>query len=463
MKRTGILCLFCLAVCSLQLPAQEKFGLRNSPWAAIHSSASNPANLVGAWASAQVNLFSVDVYGQTDAFTFSSVKDMVSGIYHHDLKGVVDYEHPLNGAQMDFSMDASLLNVLISGERSAVGFGARLHNQIMARNAGMALVSGIVDGVCTDDPAAQLSSSLGNLQVYGDMYAELYLSLARRFVAAPHHRLDLGVTLRHLSGLYAMRGTIEASDAHWDRSAGLIQVKSTEGWAVHGDESLMGTVRDLSLNSFLNGGNGKGFGLDAGLSYEFHREKQAAYMFKLGVSVKNIGKIKYKDGLTRYDVHVHTPATFRTDTDFGADPDMEDVLNSLRDHYTAIGEVTTRPEPLTFKLPATLHVAFDWHVIAPLFMAANVVLPVSDEEDAPSVTGQLWNVTPRIDLGPVVFSVPVTYWERYGRVSAGAAFTLGHFFIGTDDIMGVVSHEIHGINCYLGYTVNLGKAARIVY
>ena len=457
------LCIACLAVCFFPLVAQEKFALRNAPWAAVHASAYNPAVLVESWANAQLTLFALDVHGRTDAFTYASPVDMARGVINHDTNGQARYAHPLNGTQTDFSLRADVLNVLLSGEKSGLGFGARLHNRVTAHDAGLALVAGVMDGVNSSDPEAQCSSPLGNFRLSDDMYAELYVSLAHRLVAGAHHRLDLGVTARLLNGLYTARGVMEASDTYWDRTGGVLKINRAEGWAVHGDASVMEAFRDLSLNSFLNGGDGKGWGFDAGVSYQFHRKNAASYLFKLGVSVKDIGKIKYKHGLTRYDVAVHAPAEFRTDVQFGVSPDMEDVVNGLLDHYTATGEVTAQAAPYTVQLPATLYLTTDWHLLAPLYLSANAVWPAAEAEESPSVTGRLLNVTPRLDMGRLVFAVPATYSERYGCVNLGAAVVLGHFFAGTDDILEVIRREIHGLNCYIGYTFNLGKAARIVY
>ncbi|MBR3288051.1 MAG: hypothetical protein IKI72_09625 [Bacteroidales bacterium] len=455
-----VLCCLALMSFSCILSAQEKFAFANSRGMSIFAAEKNPAAMMASTSTFQLDILSLDVNVRNDAVRISSMKDLLEGAKDNDMKNLVSYKDDGMPKKLDFTLDASLLNLIVATPRAAYGFGVRLRGNVLAHDIGESLIAGFMDGVNPDDEnvSSLFNSAFGDFKLYGDIFSEVKLSFARRLLTAPRHRIDLGFSLKYLTGLYTARGLVDDMDAAWDRENSLITINRAAGTAVYYKKDFEEAFKDVDFNTFFGGKEfGGGFGADAGLSYEYHRDGHDRYMFKLGAAVQDIGTIKYKEDLYLYDVNVTHPVVYNTDEDFGEDPEMDDILSKLKDDFMGSGEVTEHTGEYKMQLPTTVYLSFDWHVGSVLSLGANAVLPVSDEMKTASPTGTLLNLMPRIETGPFMLAVPFTYSNRYEKVLVGIGVNLGGLFIGSDDLLGLLQDEFYGANFYIGYTLSVGR------
>ena len=454
-----VLCCLALMSFSCILSAQEKFAFANSRGMSIFAAEKNPAAMMASAKAFQLDLLSADVTVRNDAVRISSMKDLLEGAKDNDMKNLVTYKADGKPKKLDFTLDASLLNLIVASQRSAYGFGLRLRGNVLAHDIGESLIAGFMDGVNPDEDnvSSLFNSAFGDFKIYGDIFAEVKLSYARRLFTDPSHRIDMGLSLKYLTGLYTARGLTDDMDAQWDRENSLITINRAAGTAVYYKKNFEEAFDDVSFNTFFGGKEfGGGFGADAGLSYEYHRDGRDRYMIRIGAAVQDIGTIKYEEDIFLYDVNITHPRVYNTDEDFGEDPKLDDILSKLKDDFTESGEVTERTGEYKMQLPTTVNLSLDWHVGSVLSVGANAVLPVSDEKKTASPTGTLLNLTPRIESGPFMIGVPVTYSSRYKKVLMGVGVNLGGLFIGSDDLLGLLQDEFIGANFYIGYTLSVG-------
>ena len=455
-----VLCCLALMSFSCALSGQEKFAMANSRSISIFAAEKNPAAMMASTTAFQLDLFSADVTVRNDAVRISSMKDFLKGAKDNDMKNLVSYKADGEPKKLDFTLDVSLLNLIVSTPRAAYGFGARLRGNVLAHDIGESLIAGFLDGVNPDEEnvSSLFNSAFGDFKLYGDVFSEVKLSYARRLLTDPRHRIDAGLSLKYLTGLYTARGLVDDMDAQWDRENSTITINRASGTAVYYKKDFEDASKNVDFNTFFGGKEfGGGVGADAGLAYEYHRDGHDRYMVRVGTSVHDIGTIKYKEDICLYDVNVTHPRVYNTDEDFGEDPELDDILSRLKDDFMESGEVTEHIGEYKMQLPTTVYLSFDWHVGSVLSLGANAVLPASDEKKTASPSGTLLNLTPRIEAGPFMVGVPFTYSSRYEKVLVGIGVNLGGLFIGSDDLLGLLQDEFWGANFYIGYTLAVGR------
>lgn len=452
-----ILVLALLPVSAL-LWGQTKLGMINNTGMSIPAAQFNPAEMIMSTTQIQILPFSFEFGMETDAVKISSLSDFTKNLKDLELSDYVTYEHDEQPKKFDLSFDASIMNILVQSGKSAFGFGVRLRGNVLAHDIGESLISAAIDGINTDDANAIVNSGLGNVKLYGDLFAEIDLSYARTVFENEMHKVSLGVTGKYLSGLYTARGIMNDLDAYWDQDAETIDIYSAHGSAAYYKKDFGEALDNLSASSFFGGKEfGSGLGFNVGASYAYTPEDQDGYLIKAGVSVTDIGSIKFDEDIHQYQINVNRTHHYNTDTDFGEDPKNDDVLTQLKDEYMGTGEVTEETgSSYTMELPTSLNVSVDWRALSALYVAVNWIHPMSDEAKTASPTGELINVTPRLRTGSSLFSLPVTYSARYERVMIGFGAEVRGFFIGCDNLGFVVNDEFQGTNFYAGLAIKIG-------
>ena len=62
------------------------------------------------------------------------MKDLLKGAKDNDMKNLVSYKADGEMKNLDFTLDVSLLNLIVSTPRAAYGFGVRLRGNVLAHD-----------------------------------------------------------------------------------------------------------------------------------------------------------------------------------------------------------------------------------------------------------------------------------------------------------------------------------------
>jgi hypothetical protein len=168
--------------------------------------------------------------------------------------------------------------------------------------------------------------------------------------------------------------------------------------------------------------------MDLGLTYQWHPERnndsipiyRDLYKLKIGMSVTDIGSIKYKNAeLNSYNMN-HTVNT----------SDYEELEAFLDDNYSNTKTFTNSK----ISLPTALHLLVDYRIAKKWLVSAqaNFSLTKNDNELSNSIINTV-TIAPRLETKWFSFYTPLSF-RQYGDFAFGGGFRLGPLSIGSGSI-----------------------------
>lgn len=216
-----------------------------------------------------------------------------------------------------------------------------------------------------------------------------------------------------------------------------------------------GGIQNASLKpQWLFGGAsaGGGWGVDLGFVYEYRPDFQKytyrksgevkmdasknKYLFKLGVSLLDIGMIKYKNQAYVEQYNLNVTDQLLTYKDFQEVTSIDDAFGRAT---RAIGAKTTDANyNYNVGLPSSLRVDFDYHLKDHWYVNTVLSQGLRSYRSVGMKMPSLLAVTPRFEKKWVEASATLALLDNYNTVTVGIAGRAGPFFIGTDHFLGVL-------------------------
>ena len=416
---------------------QNYIGHSIDNFSGIHGVMYNPANIVESNFKTDVNLISASTFLGSDYFgiNFSDITDSEGEFEFED-----DVERSPSNTNNFFSnvdvMGPSFMFNL--SPKSSIGIITRGRGFLNINNINGELYESISDNFDTDEDFDFDSNDLtGTVHVW----AEIGLAYGRILMDKTNHLLKGGVTLKYLQGAGSV--FLNSPELQGQYTANN-ETLETQG-------SLMyGTTRGFD-NDDINFDNlSAGFGLDIGFAYQWHPNKteddekryfQDPYKLKLGISVTDIGSIKYDNSeVTTYDLNATVNAA-------SFDEDTEEFLD---DNYTS----TTEARTAKLNLPTALHLLVDYRLAKKWLISAqaDLALTKKNAELGNSVINTI-TVAPRLETKWFSLYVPASL-RQYGDFAFGAGFRLGPLTVGSGSVLSnLISDSSKTTDIYFGLKI----------
>lgn len=496
--------------------AQYFQGFVSSNYAGTNGMYFNPATLADTRYRVYVNLASMNLnfannYAEAKLpySSYQYVKQLISKKYSN-----TDYFHFNNSnGQLDslkvWKDDNSYLGENINGKAKYINLSAEVRGPSFSyswnnKNT-IAVGSRVIAGVQINDIAEpfarfavfglnnpqkttqylnilQLDNSFG-LNI--GAYTELSASYARKIVDLGKHYFTGGVSLKYYQGLAAVFIQNKGVNVNFVNKDSLFAVQTDikygqvaeqfYGVQNSGAPRANQIAKDLFPNSIL----GKGYGFDLGFQYEYrpdiekykytmdgvtrYDDRKVKYLYKIGVSIMNIGYIKY-DNLEYVKYHELSP---RTDTKVITDTAYWGQLNHLQirnsDSLDAnLGRVfgfkTVDGHAFNWYMPGSININFDYRIKNHLFLSGTLMQSLKSKNGIGFRVNSLFGVTPRIEFRWFEVSMPILATFGYSKLNVGLFLRTGLFFIGSDNIGGFLgSNNFNGLDIYTGATIPIFK------
>lgn len=215
---------------------------------------------------------------------------------------------------------------------------------------------------------------------------------------------------------------------------------------------------------------GSGVGLDIGVVYV--KKKQVTsnqwrggklcsqtyddYIYRLGVSILDIGRIKYKNNA---EIHTYTDVSAyweHVDTlDYYS---MNQFMTSISEALYGDPEASYSGNSLKIGLPTALSVQFDYHLKKKFFVSAFFIHPLRFNDHTLRRPAQ-FAIVPRFETQFFEISLPISVYEyQYPRIGLAARlfmFTIGTERLGTYLGMG----DFNGLDIYASIRFSIGKGS----
>lgn len=463
MKNTFLIILWC---CSLQAVAQEFVGLSNGSYSGIHAAYQNPATLAGSRLSFQLNISAVDMHAINNYLQYDPPYSMFKlakegvGVENSHFVEKLDDRPKFFSAGLEFRG----LGLLISTRK--LGFAVSTRSRLWvqgnsvseetARLLWLGADSAEVQGVSLKEQKVFLNNNIVN---------EAAFSFSTVLLEAGPHVVKGGLTVKRLWGLYSSTMDIDnfsytvKEDASSEPYLDIERIDVDFGYTSTSQYQEDIAWKDILL---MKNAAGKGWGWDLGMIYEYspgnatveddsRKKKVRPYRLRLGLALTDLGSIRYsgEQAMKHYQ--------------FSRENLLVSSENLLESDAATLDEVlveTFNIQPSerldTYKvyLPASLGVNLDARLLGPLYLNLAWAGNLHEQRSAGLQQNDLLSFTPRLEGRVLELAVPFMYYSAVRQFAIGSYFRLGPFFIGSDNLGGLLQlGDIYGADLYLGFSI----------
>lgn len=182
------------------------------------------------------------------------------------------------------------------------------------------------------------------------------------------------------------------------------------------------------------------------------------YSWKLGVSLIDIGYLKFKENASTYEINDKTNMWYNF-TKLKVS-DMEGLDSTLNSHFSDTPVPAANGNKFTMLLPWALSVQYDYNIGYNFFINGTWVqriphfgLPGIDRTN-------IISITPRFDHRRFGIALPIVFYQ-YLWPRIGLAVRLNNvLFVGTDKIGALIGHRLSGADIYAGLKISALKKCK---
>jgi len=454
---------FCLFYMTMTNYGQRNLAIATSDNSAMTSMFLNPANISGCSEKVVVNLFSANLMVDNNLGTFTQLSNVGSSTAFN-----VSGTNAFN--MLAPAVDLHLPGILVSLNdplQQSFAFTTRVRVMNQLNHFDPNLFSTVTSGShsATDNYSYQSS----NFNWTANLWSEVGITYALQVLDEGPHHVHAGVTLKYLGGIsyLSLKGKnlavsyVNGSDTVNARNSD-IEFASN---AVNSNSAVNNGLQASDVTSSLFGSKaGSGFGMDIGITYVYdinggdkpsdQAETGAdVHRLKASVAVTDIGAIKYNDA-NNFVVNVTGNGYV---TGQGLSDNIKD-WNSFRNYMVAQGfTADTGARATKLGMPTSLIGSIDYQIHDRFYVNGLVVGNLANRLNyGNSYYGQV-SITPRYDTRRLTIAMPITYSMLANDMKLGLGLRFAGFFVGSDDMMALLSSNQHGFGVYFGGYVPLYK------
>ncbi|MCO6163643.1 DUF5723 family protein [Flavobacterium sp. NRK F7] len=419
---------------STTLQSQSFFGSQYDNYAGIYSVMNNPANIADSRFKSDINIVSGSFFAGSDYYAVK-IGDLLSNSDFEAYAKKTPSDNNNLYTNVDFLGPSFLLNI---DDNSTFGFFTR------ARGIGHASeINGLFLEKIQEDIEEDIDIQNQNFSIATNSWFEVGLSYARILFNNERHFIKGGVSVKYIGGLYS--GYIKARNLSitYDYTGlELTNTTTTSGEIETGNISSLENFDDPIDN------RGSGFGTDIGFTYELRTNESNAnssnaynkYLVKFGVSVTDIGNIKFKEG----EKVVYEADASYTDAEYAINDDFDS-------YYTRISE----SKSFNVSLPTALHFNADWNAYEKFYLNVNTDLNMNKETKPNSnYIKNTFSMTPRYESRWFSIYLPFSVVEDSGFLS-GFGFRAGPITLGSGSLFNGLFGYSNAVDVHLGIKIPL--------
>ncbi|MDO6433021.1 DUF5723 family protein [Flavitalea sp. BT771] len=431
----------------LSASSQSFIGYGYDNYSGVNSIILNPGMLAGSKYKVNVNIISASAYAGNNAYELDR-KKLFSLKFDHLEEG--------NGYYKSTNKDYKYmyLNTDILGPSAMFNIDRKDAIGIITRVRSLGNVFNLSDPVFrllgNTDPAYYNTDIFNrSLQVKTMAFAEVGLSLGRILMQNDHSLFKVGVTGKYISGI-----------SYSSLSTGQVNVNIDPTNTIFNLQADVNARYSPNLDNLGNGGSikdaltkqqGKGWGLDLGMVYEW-RPKGDNYKLRLGLSLTDLGSVNYNNS-PNGKIYTVTADGHNTS-------ELQKVSNETFDQYfnrlQTAGLVVSKgnSSKINAKLPTAVHLNADYNIYKKLYINADAMINTvaNTNQVTPNYVSN-FTVTPRLEKKWFSIYSPVSY-NANGQLAWGAGARMGPLFVGSGSVLSsLFKNRIQHADVHIGLTI----------
>ena len=465
-------CLLFLQLLQQPLVAQDLIGYNYNNYIGVNGIVSNPASIAASRYKVHVNLITVNGYGGSNAYSFSSKKFFTFKFDNwaegQDFRKINNNEMKRGWANTDILGPSFLINLKTKG---ALGFTTRFRTIVNADN----FSSGAFNlATSADSSVFGMNYNEKNVRVNASAFADVGITYAKILKSKGKTFMKGGFTMKYIKGISSAALRVDSMNINIQDINNIQQLNGAGSffYAENIDRFTQnGSSPDLVTE--LKNGNGT-FGLDLGLVYE-HRSgkfdpkygtlrslyRTIPYDFRWSISVTDLAfaPIKYKSGAQ--SAHYGLSANnVNKDTFDVRGEDMNVYMQRLQSGYLL--SKTEANEEFEMALPTTIRTNFDWHISTYFFLNADAMVSIRGAKSAKAGNHYIstFSLTPRFEKQWYTVYSPVSY-NMQQQLNWGAGFRLGPLFAGSGSVLSnLLKTDFTNADAHIGLSIPIYQGAK---
>ncbi|MFZ6052082.1 DUF5723 family protein [Halocola ammonii] len=443
-----------LFLATFQAFAQDNLGIVHSNYSPVNTVHNNPASIVDSKAFIDFQLVGFGVFAKNnlaylpkDEFRFSdtwqnpdAVPEPVFGI-------------PSNNSRAHANVSVRGPSVSFAVGKNSFALTTQVRSVTDLRRVPDHLVRYMENGLQWE-PQMGESFSARNVSFASLNWAEVGLSYGRIVHQRGNDMITAGISLKYLLGFAGGGVRIDRWDYTVLDSTNLetTRFQGEFGFNEPGEEALF---------------NGRGIGADIGVvfkrttsnveSYTPHSPRQGCrtsdYEYKLGVSILDLGRIRFNDPFYGYSFDISDPRTWEDYPSFSPDG-ADGISNGLAEEF-ALNDGGGEISNLRIKLPTAISLQYDHKVMNNVYLGGHWIQGFPRRNSlGPQRPAQVAFI-PRFETKRFEASMPLILHE-YSSGQIGLMLRLNSIVIGTDNLGAFLfNQDVYGADFYfsLKYTI----------
>lgn len=461
--------------------AQHRLGSQTSNIDIFSAQQSNPAVLAESKLNFGIHLAS----GSADVLN-NYMKWNAPFSYFQFFSGAVPsaYTNPMNGKTIwlgNYAIENSKINPVRGYAQAAVQLPSVYVNHRKSKMGFMVGINNRFQGALTNTseefvrhivkirPSGIFGSAVtGNkLQVTVGQVNEFFFSVGKTIIDDNDNKIKAGITLKKLSSDLHFNLTGNDLDYAFIFSSLLplqndISFSKTVGSVTSVDNSFLSNKKSVASQLLVPFGAGNGISLDFGVIFEKKDEVfvkyndrnkyKTDYLYKIGLSVTDIGYLKFKQTETRKAEINETSTVIYNAGDLGNVQSTSDVFVYISNKYGLNpADFTTN---LAYSMPMQVRFFMDVKVVERIFISSFVHQNILSTSRNAFLGYSVLGVVPRMETKWYEVSLPILLQNNYKNLTIGLAGRLGGLTLGTNNLLGFFSSsKSKGVSAYFSLFV----------
>jgi len=414
---------FILATTNFLLPtskAQESIGIANSNYAPAQSVHLNPASILDSKLWLDVHLVGVGAYVYNNYFYFPKANPFTrpfpEGLDHYALGNVY---------RGDMNVDVWGPSFTLSLGRHAIGLHTAVRSYTDATRVPAPIAKFIFEGL-NYTPQHNIEFSAKDFKATSLTWGEIGISYATILHRKQKNFWTGGITAKYLSGINSI--ALDVANINYN---------------VENDSNLY--VRPITAKYGMvepGFGAGQGWSIDIGFNYKKmledvdnykpHDCEVKDYRYKVGISLMDVGNIKFNKNAV-YQEYSNTEAYWsRFDT--ASFTDLGSIDQNLNNNINNGASQNVRETSFTTWLPSYASLQLDYNFGNNFYANATVIQGFRMQAPFGVHRRSTIAITPRYERKRWEISLPVSLHD-FRKVQAGIMLRLNNLIIGTDNLI----------------------------
>jgi len=457
MKTLKLFCFFSLLFMSKWLNAQDFLPFVNNNFAGINAVTLQPAAIADSRFKVDINLIAVS----------ANFNNNWVGIERYSIFNPKSFDTDKFKDNPDLTFKwggkdkSAIINLQVMGPsfmvtltpRDAIGFTSRLRSIINIDHVSEDMAM-IAYDASDANPLYHRMLKGSNLSIQQSAWAEYGLTYARLLIDKKKHALKAGITIKLVQGL--MASYVYGKDINYriDDHYPFTTPTPHNATAITVENSMFRYGMSDNLN-FYGGDNNyrpsytfianPTVGFDFGVVYEFRpkyekykydmdgktnlwRRNKEKYLLKVGISVLDIGRSRYKKSLNSQDFVANVNLWDTKQLEINSIQDINDTL------MNRFGAAST-DNYFNMNLPTAITAQVDLRIVEGLYINFTPFIALNQKFSDANRVHLLSNysLTPRYDINWFGIAIPLQI-NQYNQFNVGLGLRLGPLWIGSNDI-----------------------------